>query len=229
LTEQPACSICNDAGILHVRNPDGSVAYEHIVACACQRERLDAERMKSMLQYCELPYATAHMTFEKFNKRVGTEEAYDVALQFATGKSEFKWLTLMSGVDRGKTHLGIAICRRWLTTGKAARYIYVPLLLDELRRGYSPLNNDDSYDRKLDLLFTIPLLVLDDLGAESPTAWAQEKIELIVDYRCVNGLALVVTTNKKMDELPVRIASRLQRHGKVVVINAIEHRLDVGC
>ena len=134
-------------------------------------------------------------------------------------------------MDRGKTHLAIAICRHWLARGKVARYIYVPLLLEELRRGYNPRKEDDSYDRKLDFLLNVPLLVLDDLGVEYDTPWAQEKLNIIVDYRCVNGLSLVATTNKRMtaikkeDALAPRIASRLQRYGQVVVLTAGEYRL----
>lgn len=230
-TEKVSCRICNDAGWVHPVDGAGKPIWSETVPCICGKEEAEALRDASMLKYCELPFATEHMTFEGFKKRPGTDAAYNAALQFAEEKSDVKWLTLMSGVDRGKTHLAIAICRRWLARGKVARYIYVPLLLDELRRGYGPRNDDDSYDRKLELLLNVSLLVLDDLGAEYNTPWAQEKLEIIVDHRCVNGLALVVTTNKKLsaakreEALPPRIASRLQRFGEVVVLTAGEYRL----
>jgi len=52
-----------------------------------------------------------------------------------------------------------------------------------------------------------------------------EKLDTIIDYRLVQGLPLVATTNKLMDELPFRIESRLQRAGaRVIVIDAPEFR-----
>ena len=56
---------------------------------------------------------------------------------------------------------------------------------------------------------------------------AQEKLDMLVDYRYTNELPLVVTTNLGMGEVAARIASRLQREdfGRVVNIKAEEYRL----
>jgi DNA replication protein DnaC len=69
----------------------------------------------------------------------------------------------------------------------------------------------------------VPLLVLDDIGVENSTAWVQEKLDTIVDYRLMHKLALVVTTNLSLDKLSTRIASRLMRAGEIAVINAPEY------
>ncbi len=106
--------------------------------------------------------------------------------------------------------------------GIPARYAYVPLLLDELRRGFRA-DGDQSYERRFDFYLNVPLLMLDDLGVENSTRWVQEKLDTIVDHRLMNGLSLLVTTNLTMDELNFRISSRLQRrNGRVVVIDAAE-------
>ena len=75
-------------------------------------------------------------------------------------------------------------------------------------------------------MLNVPLLVLDDLGVEYRTDWVQEKLDTIIDYRLMQGLPLVVTTNKPLDELPFRIASRLKRasNSKVMVIDSSEFR-----
>jgi len=172
-----------------------------------------------MLNDCELPEASEHMTFENFHVHPGLEEAYQAALAIAEETAEFNWLTLNSDSDRGKTHLLIAVCRHRLRQEKPARYAYVPLLLDELRRGFRE-GGDLSYEARFDFFLNVPLLALDDLGTEHRTPWVQERIDTILDYRLMHGLALVVTTNLPIDELPFRIASRLQRKGRVVVIDA---------
>ena len=58
----------------------------------------------------------------------------------------------------------------------------------------------------------MPLLVLDDLGAESSTAWAEEKLYQIIVHRHEARLPTVITTVSMIEELEdtkSRIASRL--------------------
>lgn len=187
---------------------------------------LTEKKRQHLLGLCELPQGTEHMTLESFTATAGRlREAKEAAMQLGV-EGKLKWLVLVGGVDRGKTHLAIAVCRERLKRGTPARYAYVPLLLDELRRGFSGDGND-SYEKRFEFFCDVPLLVLDDLGVEKSSEWVQEKLDTIVDYRYIRGLPLVVTTNKPMNELPFRIASRLQRYnpGRIVVIDAPEHRL----
>lgn len=223
--ERYTCSVCRDAHYVHPLAESGKTDYSRVVPCLCVREQLERERMQNLMRYCELPAGTAHMTFENFKVSHGLRGAYDLAVKLAEERDGITWLTVMAGADRGKTHLAIAICRRWLQRGKPARYAYVPLLLEELRRGFRE-EGDRSYEARFDRFLNVPLLALDDLGAEYRTGWVQEKLDTIIDYRLVQGLPLVATTNTPLDELPFRIASRLKRApgSRVAVIDAPEFR-----
>jgi DNA replication protein DnaC len=53
-------------------------------------------------------------------------------------------------------------------------------------------------------------LILDDFGTQNATAWAQEKLFQIINYRYTNKLPTVITTNLMLDEIEGRIRSRLQ-------------------
>lgn len=175
---------------------------------------------------CQLPARTEGKTFEKFeNRDKKCEKAKAVALRMAQGDESVIFLTLMSATGRGKSHLVIAICREWLKRGEAARYAYVPELLDDIRASYRMDEaTGQSYSQLLDRIGTIPLLVLDDLGTEKKGDFACEKLQTIIDRRARSALPLVVTTNKPLDGLPNddegRIASRLQRESwcKVVIL-----------
>lgn len=186
------------------------------------KEHDDQERRARFLCLCKLPQDTDDRTFEGFKMRPGLREAYKAAVDVAEGK--LKWLTLMGDVDTGKSHLAISICRKWLEKGKPARYVAVPKLLDELRQGYRP-DADMPYDQEFYFYEHVDLLVLDDLGMESSTPWAQEKLDMLVNSRCENALPLVVTTNLGLDQISPRIASRLQRvkFGKIINIKAMEY------
>ena len=226
------CRVCKDAGFVHPVE-DGKVQYDVVVPCKCMAEALDKERQKRHLRLCKLPADTEHMTFENFDtyRNPSLIEALNCARTLADGTEEVRWLTLIGKVDRGKTHLAVAICRRWMERDIAARYAFVPLLLKELRDGFE-LEGEHSYRLKMNFLCDVGLLILDDLGLlEKPSPWAREQIQTIVHYRGINGLPLVVTSNKQLDEMPIdperRIASRLQRESwcRVVALDIGEHRL----
>jgi DNA replication protein DnaC len=217
------CVICGGLGVLHPRRKDGSVDYSKTIPCDCVKAIIEEQKRLIYLEKCELPRETENRTFLNFKVYPEVRKAYELALKVADGS--LKWLILSSGVDTGKTHLAIAICREWLARGKPAKYGLVPLLLDELRDGFSE-EGDNSYQKRFDFLLKVPLLVLDDLGTENPTAWVHEKLEEIVDYRYINALPLVATTNLSMEELPERIASRFLRadFSQVVDFEATQYR-----
>lgn len=172
------------------------------------------KRIKAMIKYCDFPPMAKDFTFENFNAySPNLKKALNIARGIAQKTNELAWVTFGGGNGTGKTHLAIAICKEWIKRGVTAKYAFTPLLLDELREGFSK-KGDDSYSEKFKTLCEVSLLVLDDLGAESSTAWVQEKLETLVDYRYMNNLSLIVTTNKAMDELTPRLASRLIRHPK---------------
>ena len=60
-----------------------------------------------------------------------------------------------------------------------------------------------------DRVKTAPLLVLDDLGTESATAWAREKLYQLFNYRYNARLPTVITTAVPVEELDPRLASRM--------------------
>lgn len=216
---QYKCSLCHDWHFVHPRRPNDSVDYSRIVDCRCVEKEQALKRRQALLSWCELPRKTEKFTFDNFKVTPKLKEAYDAALGLALGDAKQTFLTFMAPTDRGKTHLLIAICRHWLFRGMIARYAFVPLLLDELRSGFRE-GGDGSYEERWQKFLNVPLLALDDLGAENPTPWVQERLDTLIDYRLVNGLFTVVTTNLLLEEIPPRIASRLDRDGRIIMLNA---------
>jgi len=180
------------------------------------------------LRMCELPVASEDMTLANFIVYEELKEAFECAEAIANGSGP-DWLVLSGGIDCGKTHLAVALCRHWISRGKPAKYAYVPLLLHELREGYDH-EGDESFTYRFNVYCSVPMLVLDDLGAEHTTPWAQEKLDTIIDYRLMHALPLVITTNLMIEELPPRISSRVQRHrhAHLIGIDAPEFRLRGG-
>ncbi|HSB65398.1 MAG TPA: hypothetical protein VLD65_02410, partial [Anaerolineales bacterium] len=82
-------------------------------------------------------------------------------------------------------------------------------LLDHLRATFGS-NSPVSLDRRFEEIRSAPLLILDALGEQSPTPWANEKLFQLIDYRHLNKLPTVMTTAKYLDELEPRVLSRIQ-------------------
>jgi DNA replication protein DnaC len=108
----------------------------------------------------------------------------------------------------GKTHLAASIGNYRLSLGESPMFVVVPDLLDHLRATFSP-NSPTSYDVLFNQLRTSPLLILDDLGTESATPWAREKLYQIINYRYAAKLPTVITTSANFQEIDARIRSRM--------------------
>jgi DNA replication protein DnaC len=133
--------------------------------------------------------------------------AYETCQEFAQSPAD--WLVLNSiGFGNGKTHLAAAIANHVTQQGEPVLFIVVPDLLDHLRAAFNPAAGV-RYDKRFDEVRAAPLLVLDDLGTESATAWAREKLYQLFNYRYNARLPTVITTATPIDEIDPRLATRM--------------------
>ncbi len=174
------------------------------------------------------------MTFDNFDwkranlppeQRENLKDVFDEALNFA--KSPESWLVFMGVNGCGKTHLAAAIANYRLKASKAVKFVVVPDLLDHLRSTFSP-ESQVTYDQVFEEVKNAPLLILDDLGKQSTTPWAEEKLYQIINHRYNYQLPTVFTTNCSLDEIDSPISSRLADFKISVVwnINAPDYRTD---
>ena len=121
------------------------------------------------------------------------------------------WLLFAGTRGSGKTHLAVAIAGESQKQGRQVFFAFVPTLLDHLRATFIP-DSQVSYDDVFEQVLNAPLLILDDLGVERSTLWAEEKLYQIVVYRHEARLPTIITTSHTLSELEEaksRIASRL--------------------
>lgn len=118
------------------------------------------------------------------------------------------WIALSGASGCGKTHIAAAIVNAMIAEGSPALFVVVPDLLDHLRAAYQP-GADIGYDDLFERVRNAPVLVLDDLGTEAPTPWAQEKLFQLVNHRFNMRLPTVVTTNLAPEQFDDRLRTRL--------------------
>lgn len=186
------------------------------------------QRLFSLSNLIELK----NLTFENYQPRgrIGLlpyqsdsiERAFNQARQFA--ESLNGWLLLSGPYGCGKTHLAAAVANQTVKNSIPTLFITVPDLLDSLRFTYD--DHEVSFQERFEQIKNAPLLVLDDFGTQNATPWAQEKLFQIINYRYINHLPLLVTTNLPLESIEGRIRSRLEdpELSTIVRINAPDFR-----
>jgi DNA replication protein DnaC len=132
-----------------------------------------------------------------------------VALAHAFAEKPAGWLVLTGTYGCGKTHLAAAIANRQVASSRPTpMFVVVPDLLDHLRATFSP-TSAITLDRLFDQVRSASLLVLDDLGTESATPWAREKLFQLLNHRYAARLPTVITTSTEIDKIDGRLRSRM--------------------
>lgn len=213
--EETPCPLCGGTGYLVPDLPLGHPAYGRAVPCDCRRSELLERRLRAVGSI-GAQESVAHLTFARFlpegqslpaDKAETLRRAFESCRRFAAEPSG--WLLITGPYGCGKTHLAAAIVNATLDEGRVALFLNTPDLLDHLRASFAP-DADLSYEALFERLRNAPLLVLDDLGAQSSTPWAQEKLFQLLNHRYNLRLPTVITTNQRLDEIEPRIRSRMQ-------------------
>jgi len=122
--------------------------------------------------------------------RLNLEKVFRAAQEFA--EQPRGWLVMTGTYGCGKTHLAAAIGNFRKGMGDKPVFVVVPDLLDHLRATFSPSSNT-SYDELFNRVKSAQILILDDLGTQSATPWAREKLYQIFNERYNAKLPTVIT------------------------------------
>ena len=203
---QAMCSSCSGAGWIKEAVPFGHPHFGLLFPCQCKQAEWARQTAAELACLSNLD-TVRNKTFATFNPFIpGLREVIPPIRKYA--QQPDGWLTLFGPYGVGKTHLAAAIAHEALNRGERVLFAVVPDLLDHLRATFGP-QSTVAYDERFELVRSVPLLILDDLGAETATPWAREKLYQLINHRYNERLATVMTTNLKPDAIEPRIYSRL--------------------
>lgn len=189
---------------------------------ADDRRRAD-ERIEAFYRASNLPVELVKLrTFEAYSVTPENKRAVDTIRSWVPGD---KWGVMLYGkAGVGKSHLMLAFANRWIPEHVNVFFKSTSTLFDELRAGYE----NGKFQGLLDDVCKRQVLVMDDIGAEKPTPWVEEKLFQILDYRLNHGLPTFFTTNCSPTTMKgnfhERITSRLKELAVVVEVGGEDRR-----
>lgn len=170
------CEACKDSGWVAGELGQGAV---ECVGCDTVAARRRARFGK--LGPIQSPYD--RYTFADFPSATAPMQAartHLAALSMKPPSHVFLW----GGVGSGKTSLGTCLYRAWIEEQRlAGMWFTVPGLLDAIRAGFDRETRSYQSTDLVEAVCTVPLLFLDDLGAERVTDWVAAQLYTVVNRR----------------------------------------------
>lgn len=128
--------------------------------------------------------------------------AQDFVEQYNNKKTP-KGLYLYGPFGVGKTYILGAIANELAENRVSSMLVYVPEFMRELKGSFQ----DHSLDDKVEAVKKIPILMLDDLGAESMSSWMRDDIlGTILQYRMLENLPTFFSSNFDFKQLQHHLA-----------------------
>lgn len=188
------CPECADGGFVRRAAPPGHPDFGRAFPCGCAENEAQDDQQARLQRYSNLG-RLATVTFASLEamRSKAFADAWARAKEYAGNPDG--WLVFYGKSGSGKTSLGAAIANERIAQGLPALYVIAPDLLDHLRAAYSA-DADLPYPRLFEQVRNAPFLIIDDLDAQNPTAWAQEKFFQILNYRANEGLPTVILLSR---------------------------------
>lgn len=210
----PRCEICQGVGWVTPDVPFGHPDFGKAAPCSCVKSEWEERIPERLEQYSNLG-PLSRLTFDnllpqgrspdKDNQRL-FQAAYDASKRYAAEPRG--WLVLTGNSGGGKTHLAAAVANHCISLRIRTFFMVTPDLLDHLRGTFGP-NSEVTYDELFEQVRNVPLLILDDLGSQTSSPWAAEKLFQLINHRFNAQLPTVITTNIPLERLDESLLSRL--------------------
>jgi len=197
-------------------------------ACPKQEKVLKETAYKDNIDLYDMPKEIKEASFKNVYKddkaRVPIIKYFKEFMDHYNDEDKPKGVYLSGSFGSGKTYLIACLFNEMAKKGIRSAVVYYPEFLVNLKSSFSNNDPEDrSFEEKREYIKRIPLLLLDDIGAENNSSWARDEIlGPILQYRMENHLPTFFTSNLTLDELEKSLASTSSGVEKVKARRIIE-------
>lgn len=201
------------------------VTYVASEAYLAQQRLLEKSRRVTLL---DLPKALKKANFDEFDiSDPARQKALKKAIEFvndflAAPNTYHRGLYLHGAYGVGKTYLLAALANDLADSGYKSTMVHYPKFANDIKAAIQT-NNVQNMVIELQMA---PILIIDDIGAESNSAWIRDDIlGVILQYRMQEELPTFFSSNFSMKHLEIHLAHSSQGATEEVKASRIMERI----
>lgn len=173
---------------------DGKLEF-HYVPAPYQKKILEESKHLNQIYFFDIPDAIRHANMKDIfiddARRAGVIKWITNFIKNYEKNPKQKGLYLHGSFGSGKTYLISAMFNELAKKGVKSAILYWPEFLRDLKGSF----NQD-FNERIQYIKKVPLLLLDDIGAENNTEWGRDEIlGTILQYRMQESLPTFFTSN----------------------------------
>lgn len=208
-TQSKQCSHCTSldqcknilkgySPILHVENNEIHLSYEKChLRIKYEQEKEQSDLIQSLYMPKEILNATIGNIFNDPDRSEALHQLFNFLKQAREGLPA-KGLYFYGSFGVGKTYLLGALANKLKEYNISSMLIYMPEFVREIRDSLK----DDTVNEKINYFKNADVLMLDDIGAETQSAWFRDEVlGAILQYRMMEKLPVFFTSNYSFEQL----------------------------
>ncbi len=209
-------------GFKYTPTKDKNIINFSYVACDMKNKELNDNEYKKYIELFDMPKDIAKASLKeiyKEDKRLPVVKYIADFIKNYDNEEKPKGLYLHGSFGSGKTYLVAALFNE-LAKKKNIRsvLIYYPEFLRSLKASFQT-----TYTEQFNYIKKVPLLLLDDIGAENCSAWSRDEVlGPILQYRMDSHLPTFFTSNLTLEELETSLAMTSSGVDKVKARRIVE-------
>lgn len=189
----------------------GSTIHFDYIACSYLRKQLKETEFLNNIELFQVSKSLKNSSIRnietKDKERLNVLRYFKEFLDHFEDEEKPRGIYLNGSFGTGKTYLIAALFNELARRGVKSAIVYYPEFLRSLKESF-----DTDYKEKFQYIRRVPVLLLDDIGAEGISTWSRDEIlGSILQYRMEENLPTFFTSNLTLEELEEHLA--ISNHG----------------
>lgn len=188
-------------GYVYIPKEKGETLIFEYAACPYKIAELKKNEYKENIKLFETPKALTEASIKNVctddKNRVEVIKYFKYFMDHYDDTDKPKGVYLHGSFGTGKSYLVAALLNELAKKDINCAIVYVPEFLRLLKSSF-----DSDYEDKYNYIKRVPVLLLDDIGAENLTQWSRDEIiGTILQYRMDENLPTFFTSNLDLNQL----------------------------